>query len=879
MTRSVFGLVLYGIPDPSLRGGSTVPCLYTTGALPVSGRPAELASAVIQPLVKGLPGLNWGATPREPAGSGGSCTVRLSDTDAQGQPRGLLGQLFLEDRAAPFWGVESNRIEATDTTITLVNAAEPQDDVTYYLGNECVTVTLTSGPTRGYTRGFDMTRGLCGSFATTHVMRPSDYSEGEDGSQDRLYLRSKPDWSAGFYCGVYLFLLNDRNEIVYTTLRRGVVAGQPTQTQDHGYDISIKFIEDCINSHTVGEVSKETTLSRLILVHKLDTSEAGISNARPQEVSILLQLAEAEAFFNEPLAPRGGTRINQAMLTDLSERLFADSDLTYQVKVKNDAEWVYDITGLSYYAWVSNNTFYEAVKVSCVLTDEGYAPDSSCLVRKEEGGDTWLQFKPWYNNNLLGSGPNAQGGSNVIISGTSTGGPPPLITLRLRMQKTLVQAFLTLCISIDGSSGDPYDKLIGGLGAGLPEDFFSLGSASLTPLTILGNTIQMLQLDQLLNPVNDYYFDCSKGISLKDFLSNEFIGAQLLLGSLQSGLIALRSWIHEVAATETIHATNTPQETDKRLTAMRTLDLFYGTRILDLEPAYHRSIRYLGTTTVQKDEVQPLRVWRQGLRLGPGGVVNIIDVFGLLRAFYQVFGGNPRVFPVVMSLEDFITQQIEFADAVHWSDPMVDTPSGLGFDADCFVVGIDCNYEAGLCKLLLIENTLYTAPTETEVGNIAPSLKILSVANVNPTTVDVEVDTIDGSTFDPIADFGGLYDSIQNNQSYLMINNLYQSPIGPLETIGDLVAYCKIDTITPGSPNVFRLVVDAAWIRGASVATVDDLFVVGETRLNLPPRVPAEANLEGVLIEPDVVALPDDQNFVTFMPLRPLLGVSHTFDH
>ncbi len=876
--KAVFGLILYGVPNAAFPT-QVNPCLYTNGALPTAGRPAELATATILPLVTGLPGVNWGANPRQPTGDAGSCTVTLCD-DFDGSlphmPKGALGKLFLVDRAAAEWGLESNRITDATSSIVMVNAATPPEGDPLFLGNECVSIEVTAGPTIGWSRTCSLTRALCGSTARVHTFKPSDMSEGEDGSQDRLFLKSKPDWSEGFLCGVYEFILDELGAIKDYMLRRGVVTGEPTPIAGHQYQVNIKFIEDRINSHKIGELSKETTLSRLILVHKLEGTS--VDAQLPQEVSILLQLHEAEAFFNEALSPRGGTKINQPMLSDLNARLFGDSDVTYQVKVKNDAEWVYDLTALGYYTWVSDGQFYEAVKLSCVLTEGGFVPDTTCIVRAEGTNDYNLSFKPWYNNNLL-SGANAQGGSNVIVSGTSTQGPPPVITLRLRIQKTLVQTFLTLAISYDGSSGDTYDKLIGGLGAGLPESYFSLGSVSATPLTILGNTVEMLQLDQLLNPVNEYYFDLSKGISLKDWLSNECIGAQLLLGSRKNGLVGLRSWVHEVASSVTLEALNkevVPADSERGgISALRKLDLFYGTNVLSLEPLYHRSIRFLGP--VREDETQPLRIWRQGIQLGPGGVANFIDIFGLLRAFYQVFGRKPKCYPVEIALEDFILQGIQFGDAVRWVDADVVTCNGLGFDADCFVVSIDCDYQAGKVTLLLIENTLFTSPTPTVEGNISPSLKILSVSNVNATTVDVEVDRIDGFTFDPILDFGGLYDSIQGHAGYLWINNYYQAPIGDLEKIGDLEAYCILDTITPGSPNVFRLVVDSDWIRGANVAVVDDLFVVGETRLNLPPRVPAIANLENNLIEPDSVALPEDQNFVTFMPRRPLYGTTHAF--
>jgi len=874
----VFGFIMYGIPNPFNGGAIAQTVLYTTRDLPTAGRPAELSGATVLPIIptEGLPGINWGADPRHPTGQEeDTCTVTLVDDGPNDPVPGALGKLFLEDRSAPFWGVESNRISATANTITLVNEAEPEDDVPYYLGNECVTLVLIAGPTRAYTREFDLHRAQCGSLARAHVLRPSDYSAGEDGSQDRLYLRSKPDWGEGWLCGLYLFLLDANGAIVSYVLRRGVVAGEPTPRELGLYDITVKLIEGRINSHTVGENSQEITLSHLILVHR--TEGDFVDAMVPKEVSLLLPLDQAESLFNEPLAPRGSPLISTSYVLNLSSRLFADEDVIYEIKVAGEDTWVYELKGISKYHWISDGTFYQAVKLSCVLREDGFAAGSTVVVRSEGGGETWLQFKPWFNNNLLGGGPNAQGGSNVIVSGTSTQGPAPTVTLRLHLHKTMVQSFLLLCISRDGSSGGAYDKLIGGFGAGLPQSYFNLGSVAADPLTINGNTIELLKLDQWLNPVNDYYFDLSQGVSLKDFLTNEFICSQVLLGSYQDGLIGVRSWVHEVPSTVTLQAVNEGVVPGTRLSAVKKLELYWGTRVLSLEPTYHRGVRYLGLSSIKPEEVQPVRVWREGLQLGPTNI-NVIDLNGLIRVFYQIFGGAPRVYEVSIAIEDYVNDGIEFGDAVSWADDAVPTPQGLSIDADFFVIKVDLDYDNGLANLWLIENTLLTQPTTTVTGKTAPTLKVTAVSAVSSTVVDVTVDRIDGTAFAPLTDFGGLYPSIRDNSSYVRIDNFDQAPIGELEPVGYLVAYAKITTITSGSPDVFRLTFDAEYIRDPITAAID-LFTVGETRINLPQRVTAEASLSGDLIEPDAEALPDQQNYVSFQPLRPIYGAGYTPGH
>lgn len=859
MTRAVFGFIMYGIPNPYDRN-ATAPVLYTNGELPTAGRPSELSGAtIIEDIpVTGLPGFNWGADPRHPVSEDSEGVIKISDDD-----EGTLGTLFLDDPEAPIWGCNTNRLTTAGTALTVVggNPTPPSDNVPYFIGNECMT-TVTSSITAHGTASLTLTRARCGSLAKVHVLRPTDYSPGEPGTADRVYLRSKPDWDAGFFCGVYCFLLDHNKAITGYVLRRGIVLGTPTRNANQEYEVAIKFIEGAINSHTIGETSKETTLEHLILVTKLTAG-------RPQEVSFLLKLKQAEAFFNEPLSPRDSTIISAAAVSDLQTRIKQDASITYEIKLKNDFEWVYKINNLAIYYYNSNGVAYQAVKVSCSLQPDGYTSDGTALKSSSAAGQT-AGFRPWYQNSIAGNGFDS-----TYASGAYQGIAAPTITLRCCIRKTVVNAFLTLCCSNDGSSGGTYDKLIGGMGAALPQSFFSVGAASGNPLSVLGNTRLMLELDELLNPINTYYFDLSQGISLKTFLTNEFVASQLLCGSLQDGLVGLKSYLYESAATVTLQPRNVPVPPGKKLSPIKRLDLTSGTRVLTLEPLYRRSVRYQGATTIKDKETQPLRFWREGLQLSVADITG--DLSQLVRAFYKLFGGAPLVYEVPVTIEDYIADGLEFGDAVLWSDPSIPTPQGLGIDDDFFIVGVDFDFDGGNATLKLLQNTLTVAPTVTQTGKISPTLNIISKTPLSSTNIEVVVVRPDGATFDPSLDFDGIFDEIRNNSGYVKVDSYDHAPVGEKESRGSVESQPIIVGITTVGPTTtIELEFDAAYLRG-SYTTADSLITVGETKLNLPAQMTAEVSLPGVAIEVDAKALPTQGNFISFQPARPQNGATHTF--
>jgi hypothetical protein len=830
--RYVFGFIIYGVTSPWNQVTATT-CLYTNGKLPSTGLPAELTGAEVRTIVARLPGSNFGADPRAPVGAGQEATVTLHDED------GTLGTLFLHDPDANYWGLETNRLEAADILVALVNLPSPIEAAPLYLGNECVEANFIDTPTQYGTLNVQLTRGLCGSTARAHILSPSEYSPDEDGSQDRLWLTSKPNWDNGFYCGVYLFQLAQDGSIADYVLRRGVVVGEPTPIPGKLYEVKVRFLEDELSEHTIGETSKETALGYRVIVTEL-------RRGRATRASILMSAEQASQFFNEPVGPRGTSIIDSATLADLSSRLTQDANIYWSTKLTiNGDEWIYKINGLSIYSYTNNGVSHKAVKLSCSLLPGGYAPGATIIeegTASTAGGGqtTTYAFKPWWKNAVAGT---------FFESGAAEG-DNPTVTLRVTLTKRVAQAFLILACSRDGSSGGTYDKLIGQVGAGMPEAFFNIGTVAGSALGIAGNTAEILRIDQLLQPINTYTFDLSKGINLKEFLANEFIASQLLLGSLQNGKLSLKSWVHEVASLVTLAPLNTPVGPGTRLSPVKRLDLSAGVRILDLEPVVRRKVRFLGATKIKDGETQAIRFWRNGLNLSVTEISSG-DLAQLVRVFYRIMGGRPVVYEVPVAIEDYLADGLEIGDACAWSDTSIPTPSGLGISGDFFIVGVDLNYDEGVATYKLLKNTLVHASVPVQEGLVAPAIKTPWVAPVSSTTVKVAIETLNGANIVADSDYNGWLSEVLNNGGHIKIQNVAQAPIGDKERLGSIEAVASITNYaTVDGKTILDLTIDSAYLRG-DITQAADLFDPETTRILAPERQPATTNLLGSIVEAD----------------------------
>lgn len=859
--KRVFGLIMYGIPNPYSRDSSSA-VLYTDGELPTAGRPSELSTATVLEIVDPdkLPGIQFGADPRNPVGQGGEISVFLREEENDG----TLGTMFQKDVAAGTWGLNTNRLTAADTVATVNDAttggsAAPASGL-YFIENECVDVEVTSqtlSTTPTYTLA--LTRGQCGSIARVHVLRPADYSAGEDGSADRIELSRKPNFDERFLCGVYCFVLDQNNAIWGYVLRRGVVLGEPTYVDGHAYEIAIQMLEDTIADHEVGN-GVELSLSYRMIITQTGAGPAA-NLLLPQQAIVLCTAPQADRFFGDPSRLRNAEVLDADTVSDLSTRIQGDPQTNYQLVVDHDDTWVFHVDALGVYSFQANGQSLTAVAIYLTLEEDGFSEGATVLSGDFEQASQKL--KPWWRMST----------ASIFVDGDKSGAPPRM-RLRMQIRATVADTFLKLMISNDGSSGLDYDDLIGGIGMGLPQSYFNTGSLADHPMDVLGNTKELFQLNQLLGPINVYTFDLGRPINLRTFLTNEFIASQLLLGPLQNGRLALTSWFHQETPTVTLEPVNRPQKVGKRLSSIKRLDLAAGLRILDLEPATRRSVRWMGTQNIKTSEVQPLRFHREGLNLSEAEILEG-DLSGLVLAFYKVFGGAPTVYPVTCHLEDHIRNGVNFGDSVLWSDSTLPSPNGMGISGAWFVVGIDPNYDDGEVTYLLLQNRTVLL---LDPGLIGPVLRPFNVTHVSNTIATMNVLPSGQSSFNPETDFGETFIEIYNNSGYVELTNFDQAPIGPLEPVGSVTAHAKITAITtnPDGSVTFQMTVPSAYLRG-SITRAADLFIEGETRIVLPSRVPANTSLSGVLIEAEVKASPAQRNFLSYQPKAPLNGRLHTF--
>lgn len=370
--RAVFGFCMYGVGDPfnNVAGAeSPAVVLYTNGELPATGLPSELTVSgtppVVRPILAGLPGVNFGASPRTPVGSGGTLTVRLMD-DATGS----LGKLFLTDDDQEFWLLQETELTDSDINLTVKGNNSPPQQV-YYIGNEAVfQETILTSNTQTWV--MEVTRGYYGSFPQARTLAPRDYSPGETGAGDAVLVTKKPNWDNGFYCGLYLFLLDQDGAYMGHILRRGVVVGEPTPKERPYYDIQVKMLEDVLADHQIGEESRVVSLTNKAVV---DEADIGSDGGFPLLASLRLSRPEAESFFNFALHTPGSNTMSTSRIATLKSRLFQDPDIHPQLVLEDGDTWIFDIVDIRLlsYATNANNNFiqYVLVKLSLNTNSKG----------------------------------------------------------------------------------------------------------------------------------------------------------------------------------------------------------------------------------------------------------------------------------------------------------------------------------------------------------------------------------------------------------------------------------------------------------------------------------------------------------------------------
>ena len=281
---------------------------------------------------------------------------------------------------------------------------------------------------------------------------------------------------------MYLFKLDQFGAIESFILRRGVIDGEPSKDRWPLWDLKIKWMEDALSEHKIGEQCKEVTLTSPIIITQLDS----YGGARAKQVAVTMNAKQVKDCFNTSISERGADTIVTTKLSSLKTRLQANSaSISWELVLNvGGDEWVYKINNVipadAAIGAGTNASALKTVKLSCSLQDGGYKPGATIIESTSTTGHTGQittkNLKPWWSS-------NAQGYHNATIGDAA----PPTARLRLKMKKTVIQAFLVLSISRDASSGDTYDQLIGNIGAGFPQSYFGLGAAvANTPAAISG---------------------------------------------------------------------------------------------------------------------------------------------------------------------------------------------------------------------------------------------------------------------------------------------------------------------------------------------------------------------------------------------------------
>jgi hypothetical protein len=283
---------------------------------------------------------------------------------------GSLGKLFLTDDDAQFWLLQNSEILAADVNMSLKGWAEPPQQV-YYIGNEAVFLEAVL-VSNAQTWNIEVTRGYYGSLTQARTLAPRDYSPGEDGSGDAVLVTKKPNWDNGFYCGLYLFILDQDGNYVSHILRRGIVVGEPTPKDRPYYDIQVKMLEDHAADHQIGEESRAVSLSKKIVVEEADINS---DQSFPVHASLRLTRAEAETFFNFALHEPGSNVMTQARVLELKDRLYQDPDIIPQLVIDEGDTWVFSIDDLTLFtqANAQNGAYIQSLKVKLTLITQSEA--------------------------------------------------------------------------------------------------------------------------------------------------------------------------------------------------------------------------------------------------------------------------------------------------------------------------------------------------------------------------------------------------------------------------------------------------------------------------------------------------------------------------
>lgn len=850
--QRVFALEVHGLRHPTSTTDQS-PVLLSTGELyGLASAVAELASHTVLPRLALDPsGYNWTSDPRKPLTSGGDLTIRLNDQ------AGIWGTQLIRNSKTDFWDIEGSRLEPAATTLrfTAKVGAPPVNGQICWIEGEAIAIdstpALVSATSCTYT--CDIVRGVCGSRDVLHRLDPAFYVG--NGKEDRMMLDSRPNFEAYTFTGsIWLFTLDQFGAVASYVRRYVYLDPRPRALPGRVWEFTVRDLAGLLEEWQPGSAERQVSLS-----HRLQRGvywQAGYTAAGgggpgqdiPDTAFAYLTRLEAEKLFREPVHQTGHETLVQSEVTALFTRILtAPSAVRYAVEIEASGKWLYRITGVSYLSLRRLGDSTGTPFARLALQRLAHERDADIYTPGEE---------------FLAPGWSKEAAFPLGYDGSDP--TPPKLTLRVILDCPPVEALLYLCCSDGASSSDPYDVLIGRVGPGLPSSWFNLGAASGTPATIDLGTTELLERAQLLDEPYSYHLPLGEERSLAEFLSADVCLLHgLLFGPLQTGLLTLRPWIRPqpVSISELRYRDVEEIEPGSTLARVRALELQAGLDWLTLEPRYTRVVRARDVklrTAKDLGPVQKIRIWRQASASTLGvEALTAGNLANLVRAWLDLYGGEPVVYETTTTLDWLVDNAIEFGDFVTWSSEAPLSYLGTGISGTFLVFGYSIQWKTGKVSLRLVLDTFNevfqdTVPPASSwtAPSLRPTRQPQPTGTANQYTVPV------ASIADAGIDLTQAYDSLLNEikaaGGYLRITRAVQG-VTPSDTEreGYLEGYLSVDNLTHNAgtgEGLLTFTLDSAWERDGF--TIGDLLVAGESFISLSDRRPNGTSVAASDIEP-----------------------------
>ena len=836
-SQRVFALEIHGLRNPSDTTDSA-PLLLSTGELPSLGTAvASLSSHTVLPVLRSssISGYNWTSDPRQPVGPGGSVSVQLLDRE------GVWGTQLIRNARSAYWDIESARLAYNATTLTFTSklGAAPSNGQICWIEGEAIKVasapSLVSGTVATYT--CNITRAQCGSRAVLHRLDPLGYYAGDDGSQDRLTLDGRPNFSGCRFTGALWLFRLDQFGAVLDYVRRFVYVEEPPQPlKGRVWEFRLKDVGDLLAAQKIGSKQRTVEISSRLSVQEVlrpaysATAPGDAGLYIPQAAYAYLTRLEAERLLREPLHQPGSGQISASLVNSLLAAMVAPADITYAVDVEAAGTWTFRLQAISYVTEARPAESAETPFVRLALELIARAPGRG-VYSPAEGGD--------YADGWTGNAPA------VPLNYGDRRDTPPKLTLRVIIDSPPVEALLYACCSDGADSDETYDAVIGRLGAGLPAAWFNLGSTVANPIDDGSQaTTALLERAQLCDDEYQYHLKLDSDQTLADWLSADVcLLHSLLFGPLQNGLLTLRPWVREQDASPPVLAAVALSELEPgtRLGRVRALELQAGFRVLDLAPQYVRSVRSRDARLTREGdfgEVQPIRIWKQAGRSTLGDeAIATGSLSTLIRAWLEVYGGEPVVLEIETTLDWLQDNAVEFASFVTYSNDDVLSDEGSGISGTWILLGYSIQWQTGQVLARIVKDTFnagYVDQPAASGGVSAPGFRpVRQPLPLGGLSYRIPVQPIadKGSNIGAIAD--SLLGDLVTAGGYIKVTCPLQSIATEIE--GYLDAYGTIDAIgyDAGSRTSYvDVTFDAAWERGG-YTLLGDILTPGEAMLTL----------------------------------------------